>query len=758
MNLPFRLLVFFCVGAVLSFALPAAPPLWFGVEIAAAGALLWYGFRDMRWAGYFALAAALVAGGSYALWRTDLALSHRLNAADSGQIHTLTIQVTGLPETSEFATRFKAKVLDTDSKLDTIMLADYRKREWPLGSTWQVATRLNASVGTVNIAGFNREAWALSSGVDAFGSVHKSRTALSENSSGSLLAQARAAALARIKRVGAAHPQGAALVAALTLGVRSDLDDTHWQAFRRLGMTHLVSISGLHVGMAALFAAFLAATALRLWMRFPTLPMPRHPKTIYALTGLVAALLYALIAGFSVPTQRSVVMIAVAALALSSRRFFTAWQIWWLALAAVLVFDPLAVLSVGFWLSFGLVAALIFFTGNIVRRHAVGKLRLFGEAQYAATLASIVPLGLFFAALPMVSPLANAVGIPWFSIVLTPLALLALLCPWDGLLQLTIWFATHTLNIMNAAAPLAPMYPVTQAPFIWVLLALLATTVWLLPRGFGLRLWAVVVLIGFVFFPASKPAANNLRVTAYDVGQGLSLLLQTQQHTLLFDTGKAGANLSLIPSLYADGIHHLDTLILSHHDNDHDGALEEIRTALPIKQIFAGRPSAYSFPAQHCGDGLAWQWDGVFFEFLTPNPPNAQLKKDNDESCVLHVIAGKHAFLVTGDLSEAGEMALMRRYGDALYSQVLVLGHHGSRSSSSARFLDMVEPQYALISSGFGNSFSHPHPVVMARLAARNIKIRRSDTQGALRFDFRQDLTTYDVIEFRPYWQQKPFD
>ncbi|MDO5687423.1 MAG: DNA internalization-related competence protein ComEC/Rec2 [Neisseria sp.] len=753
-----RIAPWWCGGAVLSFALPVAPPWWL-MAMMAAVLLAWaYVWHAKPYGGLCLLLAALAAGGAYAVWRTDLALEHRLAAADTGRVQSITIQVNGLPEKFPWATRFSAKVLSDNVNVHTIMLSDYRHRTWEPGSVWQITTRLNAPIGTVNTAGFNREAWALAGGIDAFGSVHKERRQIFSNTvSGSLLSAWRMAAAQRIARVGADAPHGAALVAALTVGVRADVRPEDWEAFRRLGLTHLISISGLHVGMAGLFAAGLAALLLRLWARVACLPLPQHPKMLYAMIGVSAAISYALLAGFSVPTQRSVVMLAVAAGALLARRYFTAWQIWWYALTAVLLFDPLAVLTVGFWLSFGLVAALLFFSSSRLRLQASGKLRLFAETQYAATLASVVPLGVMFAALPVLSPLANILAIPWFSMVLTPLALLSLLCPWDGLLRLTIWLCTHTLDMMQSLTAFAPMHPVTRAPWWWMLLAMGATAVWLLPRGLGLRLWAAAVLCGFVFFPAPRLPENTLRATVYDVGQGLSVVLQTRQHTLLFDSGKSGANLSLLPALYADGIHRLDALVLSHNDNDHDGARDEIRAGLPVRHIWAGKPDAYAFPTTHCTDDMAWTWDGVWFEWLTPRLPEHAVDS-NEQSCVLRVLAGKNALLITGDLGTDGESTLVEHYGDALYSQVLVLGHHGSLTSSSPRFLNTVAPQYAIVSAGFGNSFSHPHPRIIERLHARQIKVRRTDWQGAIQLELSQEIQISPTVSYRPYWQQKPFD
>lgn len=781
MKYPTAKLPFFCTGVVVPFFLPWAGhwAWWVAAGLSCAAA----GWRWRRYAAPLLCAAVFLWGAAYGIARTSAALAQRLPVAAAGEIAVLPVRVLGLPEKTEYGVRFYAKVQDGKWRGRTLLLTDYRGRGWDSGSLWQIEARLKPPVGQVNAAGFNREAWALTRGIDGTGSVRKERTALADNVSGSLKightlqnrwTALRLRALARIEHFSAEYPQGAALTAALGMGVYRGMLPEDWDAFRKLGLTHLVSISGLHVGMAAVFAGgalwWLMHLAVVLSARFAPLRkifrLPEHPGAWCAFFGLAAALFYALFAGFSVPTQRSVLMIGVGVWHLAFRRYVTAGQIWWRALAAVLLFDPAAVLGAGFWLSFGIVAALVFFSGSRVRTRKSGKVRLFLAAQYAATLATPLFLIPFFPSLPLLSPISNLAAIPWFSALLTPLVLTALCLPGDFVLWCAVVLAQYTVEILRFCADFAPMWAVSAPPLPWLLLSAAALAVLLLPRGLGLRLWACAVFAGLLLYLPPRPPSGSVKITVYDVGQGLAVLVQTASRDLLFDTGHAGAEFSLIPSLHAAGVRGLDALVLSHNDSDHDGARHEIQAAFAVRQIWAGNPAAYAPQhVRHCAADTVWQWDGVHFEFLTPADPSAlPPEKAADEngknalSCVLRVVAGDDALLLTGDLDVAGERFLQEKYGSALFSQILVLGHHGSLTSTSGSFLNTVAPHWGIASAGFANSFGHPHSLVRARLAARGIRLWRTDFSGAAYMTLNPLRPPESVRRYQPYWQAKPVD
>ncbi|MDO4878838.1 MAG: DNA internalization-related competence protein ComEC/Rec2 [Neisseria sp.] len=728
-------------GVLLSFALPVVPPpaVWAAV-LCAAGLLC--AFR--RAAGVMLLAAVLAAG--YGVWRTQSALAAQWPSERGRAV--LRFEVADLPQVEGRAAVFSARGTTEDGRVLRVRLSDYARRDWPAGSRWSAEVRLKPPVGEVNLRGFDREAWALANGVDASGTVGKARTALPDGGmwQGGML-RLRFAISRRWQDTPPEAADGAALMRALSIGEQNALPDRMWQVFRPLGLNHLVSISGLHVSMVAVLAAWLAKCVLG---RLPF--TMRRPRTAVLSAGMAAALFYAAMAGFSVPTLRSLLMLGVVAAGWLSGGTASAWRGWWLAAALVLLLDPAAALAAGSWLSFGLVAALLWagsWRGGSFRQSAL-------MAQWAATLMSVVAVGWFFGAVPLLSPLANAVAIPWFSWVLTPLALAASVLPFYPLQWLAVWLAEYSLRALVWLAQYAPEWGVAAVPWPLAVSAVAAAGVLLLPRGLALRVPAVLVLAGFVFYRPPQVAPGRLKAVVLDVGQGLSVYFQTASKSLLFDTGTAGAaQMQTLPSLRAAGVRRLDMLLLSHHDDDHDGGAEAVRQVFRPREILAGQPSFYP-GAQSCRHARAWHWDGVGFELLAAGEEGDAA--DNDQSCVLRVLAGGEAFLVTGDLGAKGEGRLIDDYGDTLYSQVLVLGHHGSKTASSGKFLNAVRPDYAVASSGFNNTYGHPAQDVRDRLSARGITLLRTDRQGALVFELGGgEVSVRPWRAYRPYWRRKPF-
>lgn len=630
------------------------------------------------------------------------------------------------------------------------MLSDYQLRDWPVGSRWRVSARVRPAVGEVNLRGLNREAWALANGVDGMGSLGKGRVPL--EGAGRLNMTVWRERISRnwqqTNLYGHDFSDGIALMCALGIGEQSALRTELWQAFRPLGLTHLVSISGLHVTMVAVWCGFLVKLLLRT-LSF----VPKRPKLWVLAGGVLGALLYAGLAGFGVPTQRSVLMLAAFAYAWWRGGGLSPWTGWWQALAAVLLFDPSAALGVGLWLSFGLVAALI---GSSAGRLKERGWRLAWRGQWAATLLSVVLLGYLFASLPLLSPLVNLVAIPWFSWVLTPLALLGSALPFAPLQWPAAALGEYTLRLLVRLADFSPEFAVAAAPWPLVVLAMVAAWLILLPRGTGLKAWAWLVLAGFVFYRLQPLPEGRLKVWVWDAGQGLSVLMQTRNHNLLFDTGTAqAAGAGIVPSLSALGVRRLDKLVLSHHDTDHDGGYPAVSHLRP-SEILAGQPEFY-LQAEFCRESQ-WEWDGVQFELLRPSEKYSE--DDNEQSCVLRAVAGGQAFLVTGDMGQKGELDLAEKYGDALYSQVLVLGHHGSNTASAGAFLNAVSPEYAVASSGYANSYGHPTAAVRNKVAAHGAELLRTDLSGALVFELGGGGEVFQgrLKRDKFYWQKKPFD
>lgn len=743
----------FCIGIIVSFAFPFANTILFFLIGIIFLLLSFYKNKSLFLTSIIISSISL--GLSYGFWQTQLNIAHRLSFQESGKVKNLSIQVMDTPQHFEKFIRFRAKVVSENENIKNILLSDYQKRQWQKGEIWQIQTRLISPIGTVNSSGFHREAWALSHQIDAVGSIRKNRQLVQQNQ-GFRLPEYREKIAQRIQTVGKNYPQGMALISALTVGKTEYLTHQQWQNLRRLGIIHLVSISGLHIGGVAGITALFILLFFRFFSKKFNIIITRHPKIISILFGLIIASIYAILAGFSIPTQRSLMMIAIVAISFILKKYFTVIKIWQFALLIILLFNTTAVLTVGFWLSFGLTLAIIAYLNNRVLKIKMKKHILFMQTQYAAVIASIVPLGLFFSYLPIISPISNSIFIPLFSIILVPFSLLAMILPFDFPLLFVLFIAEHTMNVIHLMSDISPILPITKSPILLIILSFIATIILLLPRGFYFRSWAIMVLLIFVFFPIKRLPENNFQATVYDVGQGLSVLIQTKNHLLLFDTGKEEASQNLISSLYADGVRNLNMLVLSHNDNDHDGGKDAILAAFNPQKIATGEPSRYDFATQHCMGNQSWQWDGVWFEWLTPTNADDTLD-GNDKSCVLRIVADGQALLIMGDLSQKYEQQLVEIYGNDLYSQVLILGHHGSKTSSSSLFLDTVQPDVAIASAGFANAYFHPHPSVLKRLNARHISVYRTDYQGALRINnFSGSLKIEQVKQYHPYWQQKP--
>ncbi|QRN41668.1 MAG: DNA internalization-related competence protein ComEC/Rec2 [Neisseriaceae bacterium] len=722
--------------------------------------ILSFFYQSFRWLLFILL------GFFYALFRIEVNLQSRVNDGDSLLVGVpLSIEVISIPEKNTNYRQFYAKVLDQDKPYDKLLVKDFTRQDWPLGSRWHIEAKIHSSIGRVNLVGFNNEVWSLANGIDGYANIQKVKEKLPDPFFDNAWLQhgvnrIRLIGLKRIENYYPQYPNGSALVASLSLGYRNYLSDDNWDDFKSLGLSHLISISGLHVGIVAFLCSLLILLIIRLLIFSRNYHfLPSNPLRWITVLSFFGAFFYALLSGFSVSAQRSITMLGIIAYCIVSRRYFSAWQIWWLALTAVLFFDPMSVLSIGFWLSFLLVASLLLVSYSSYTKKYQTYLRHFLKAEYATTMASIIPVMVFFNTVPIYSFLINLVAIPWFSFVLTPLSLVSILLPFEFFLQMTITLSEYTMQLLHFLSAYMSVITIPKLPIALIILGSIAIFLLIIPRGLNLRLWACIILLGIFTFQPRKILPNEVEITVFDVGQGLSLLIQTREHQLLYDTGERYMYQDLVRNLYAKSINKLDFLILSHHDSDHDGAWRDLSHSLLIKSIFAGQPENYrdSGVAQiaFCKASYAWDWDGVHFEFLTPYTQQDKVSK-NDRSCVLRVVTNNQAILITADLTYKGEKALISQYGDNLYSSVLVLGHHGSETSNSELLLDTVEPKFAIVSSGYRNRFNHPHPRVMKILENKNIPVYRTDRQGAIKILLSDRILVEPVRKYKPFWQKKP--
>jgi competence protein ComEC len=635
------------------------------------------------------------------------------------------------------------------------------------GERWQLRVRLKRPHGHVNPGGFDYEGWLLERDIRATGYVRapsrKPAASANPNEANRRLGESGALAdrlqswretLREHLRAGPDDSPAAGVLAALAVGDQQAIDGDLWRTFARTGTTHLMSISGLHVTM---FAALVGGLCGGLWRRWPWVCRRWPAQSVAAITGLLAAAFYTLLAGAAVPALRTLLMLAVCVLAGSLRRALSPWATLMLALVAVLLFDPWAIGAAGFWLSFVAVAAL-FLVGQ-ARLEEVQGWRRFGLAQWAATLGTLPILLLFFQQFSLVSPLANLFAIPWVSGVTTPLAMLAALLPIPWLLSLATASMELLLSLLDVLAswPWAVWTP--PAPSMMaVLLAALGIVVLLLPRGVPGKFPALVLLLPLLLTEAPRPSKGTAEITVLDVGQGLAVVVQTAEHVLLYDAGPyysaesdAGERL-IVPFLRSRGIARLDTLIVTHQDNDHAGGAQSVLESLPVGKLLSSLPARHPLhrqgvPSLPCTAPQRWQWDGVEFSLLYPlddpqvlpqrGPYEKQGLKPNHVSCVLRVALPGHApteaVLLTSDIEAADERRLLDGGPPAaLRAATVLVPHHGSRTSSSAAFIAAIGATHAILPVGYRNRFGHPKADVVEHWRQAGARLWRTDRQGAI--------------------------
>ena len=706
--------------------------------------------------------AMLLLGIAWAGLLAHQRLADHLPETSEGQDIQVVGTVAAMPQRFENGWRF---LFDIESAAmpvpERVSLAWYQSRQLDeegllvpvqtlhAGERWLFTVRLKRPHGNANPHGFDYEAWLLAQNIRATGYVRAKagfqRLQDFVPTPGHRIERLRESLRQRFENILGDSPATGILVA-LAVGDQQGIAPEQWQVFSRTGLTHLFSVSGLHV---TLIAGLCAAAVGWFWRRQPwlTLRIPAQQAALVA--GMVTALAYCLLAGFAVPAQRTLYMLWAVGLALLVRRSLASHQVLALALAVVLLLDPWAVLAAGFWLSFGAVAMLFYIGSARVSRGRDWRhgLASWGRAQWAMTV-GMVPLMLaLFQQFSLVSPLANGVAIPLVSFIITPLALLAtvpglgfLLPPAAALTEWLVvgasWLAHSPWAVWQQGAPAWPA----------LLLGLSGSLLLLAPRGIPARWLGVVLCLPLFFPPNQRPAVGEARALVLDVGQGLAVHVQTANHDLLFDTGPQfspdanSGNRIIVPYLRAENVRQLDTLIVSHADKDHSGGALSVLDGLPVGALHHALPDGHEvlaqFPAASpCYDGQSWTWDGVTFSLLHPRLERhaAPTRKTNDMSCVLKVVAAGRSLLIPSDIEALSEQALLLRHADDLASNVLVAPHHGSRTSSTEAFVAAVGARDVIFPVGYRNRFGHPKEDVVARYASATL--HRTDQQGAVQVD-----------------------
>ncbi|ELW9531526.1 DNA internalization-related competence protein ComEC/Rec2 [Burkholderia cenocepacia] len=763
--------------------------------------------------------AACVAGFGYAAARAEWRLSDNLPTEWEGRDIVVTGVIRGLPVVDETGARLLFAVESNDAGLarfPPLIRLSWRAygaaaprdalRDWRAAQRWRFVVRLKRPHAEANPGVRDSEAAWLAAGIRAIGYVSAPRRAalLDARASGwrASIDRVRDALRTRIGEVLGTDAAHRGIVAALAIGEQSGIGEDDWRVLRNTGTSHLVAISGLHVGLVGALAGWLVSMLWRRvrWRgRAATLVLPAPYAA--ALAALVAAAGYAALAGFNVPAQRAWWMIAGGGIAYLAGRSVPTSAVLCAALGGVLLADPWAVLSAGFWLSFGAVAVILLAVAGWRAVREADEAGMEGGAadwrsrlrawttrcgrrladatrvQYAVTIGLAPLTAAWFAQVSLSGPFGNAFAIPWVSSVVTPVVLagIALPPPLDAaafrlahaalepMMTLLGHLADWPAGVFWLRMPDWPVLALACVGVAWVLM----------PRGWPLRWAAPLTWLPLVAPAPDAPPPGGFRITVLDVGQGAAVLVETARRTLLFDAGPgaesshAGTRI-VAPALRARGISTIDSLVLSHADADHAGGAAAVYAAADVRQLLAGiapksrlwRDAQAAGVADRlpCAAGQRWTWDGVAFTMLWP-PGGRSAGSSNGQSCVLRIDAGGTSALLTGDIEAGAERRLVADARDALAAQILVVPHHGSRTSSMEPFLDSVGPRVAVFPVGYRNRFGHPHRTVLARYEARGIPLPRTDRDGAVRFDVAPAGGGFGFARYRDerrrYWMDR---
>jgi competence protein ComEC len=708
---------------------------WLIAVTVVAGIMAW--LRYWRWLFF-------VMGVLWAIVFAMTRLADRLPETLEGIDIPLKGLIADLPEQDERRTRFDFIVTESAQKLPSKLRLSwyYPDQQIKAGQHWSFAVKLKRPHGSLNPGGFDYERWLFTEGIGATGYVRPSQkpVLLGRDSAWARIAVWRQSITDRLSLTLSDRPN-IALIKALTIGDGNSITQKQWDVFRKTGTTHLVVISGSHVGLVAGLVYFLV---LKLWAWTGLLAW--SPQKVAAVAAMIVAVFYAGLAGFSVPTQRSVIMLAIVMLAIILQRNTRPFNTLAVALFAVLAFDPLAVLSAGFWLSFLAVSVIVYAVAG-----RLGKSGYFLEVTKInwATSVGLSPLLLlFFQQVSLISPLANFIAVPVISLLVVPLSLLAVLVMFSSTLLASKLFiivdtalqALWWILVRLAELPLATINH--GQPSVWALaFAIPGVLLFLAPRGIPVRWLSMVMFLPLVFTAPKKPETGGINMTLLDVGQGLSAVVQTANHWLVYDTGakfSAESDMgqsALLPFLRLEGSDKIDKLIISHGDNDHIGGAASLMRGIPTEQVLTSVPQQLSsYSPVMCEAGQSWAWDKVRFTILSPQHA---VVSENNNSCVLKIQSEHGTVLLTGDIEALAESWLIETYGNNIKANVLIAPHHGSKTSSTPKFLQAVQPEYVLIPAGYRNQFGHPHRDVLVRYKQLKAKVLNNADSGAITISVR---------------------
>jgi competence protein ComEC len=693
--------------------------------------------RKFRACGWFAL------GWAWALVAANLAMQERLNPEFEGKDLLIDGHVIGIPQTFGHDVRFGFKIDGIDGFTDDFIPRKVRLSWYSVpvalktGDRWRLQVRMKQPHGNLNPGGFDYEEWLYLHGYRATGYVRPS-LANRRVDSGSRVSidRMRQSIATRLYENFQASPVSG-IIQALVIGEQHDISIEQWEVFRRTGTSHLVAISGLQVGLVAGFVLWMTRWV---WLRIGTLRIPA--PAFGACCAALCAIIYAALAGFSLPTQRALIMVGLVMGGILLRRKLNPGHTLAAALFLIVLSEPTSVLSPGLWLSFSAVALIAYILagrisqcGDWVAAHKIHLVTAIGLAPL---------LLLYFQQFSLIAPCANLIAVPVINLLVVPAGLLGsvvlLIYPPAGIaiLQLGVFALEILWHVLEWLAnfPFAQWTGV-QPSFGIFCSAIAGLLLMFSPRGIPARWLAVPLLLPIIFTPVNPPDTGEFRFTLLDVGQGLAAVVETANHTLVFDTGARFSerldmgSAVVAPFLKSRDIHAIDRLVISHADNDHLGGARSLAELFRIDRVDISTKQSIDWRDIHeCKAGQNWNWDGVEFRMLAPL--HRFSARENDHSCVLKIDSGSHSILLTGDIEKATEADLVKQYGPQLASDYLVVAHHGSNTSSTSGFLEAVRPKFALVPAGYRNRYGFPRPEVVERLERVGSRIYNTADSGAI--------------------------
>ncbi len=695
---------------------------------------------------------------SWGLWSN----AHQLPTYLEGRDIKVVGVVSGLPIKDQYRTKFDLKVTHSENGPipEKIRLNWYSPpRDIRAGQKWLFTVRLKKPHGYANPGGFDYEKWLFTQGIGANGYVRAHPVGVLMESSVDDFSSANWRQYFHMlltKQM--SHSPYYGVSEALVIGYKANISQEQWQLFKNTGTIHLVVISGMHIGLIAAIAYFITLKGLTRFKGFLISP----PQLAAGITIVVSSF-YAALSGFTIPTQRALTMLVVIMLSIMWQRHSRPINVLLLALLVVVLLNPYAILSAGMWLSFSAVGLIQYVLTARLRSPGYGLSTI---KVHIILIVGLMPLLIAsFQQFSVLSPLANAFAVPLVTFWIVPLLMLSVMASFfsdilGGLIfkivELGFDILLGGLSVL-ARQDFAIVNVANSNPFSWVL-AFLGAMILMMPRGLPGR-WLGLVFLGPILMVIPESVERGeYKLTLLDVGQGLSAVVQTANHTLVYDTGARFPTGDLgervvIPFLRFNNLNTIDVLMVSHSDNDHIGGVQSILKVMDVKEVITSEPQAFStLKPSVCNQGQQWQWDGVTFSILSPG--NKRFKTRNNNSCVLKVSSFSGSVLLPGDIELPREVFLTNQLKAELKADVLIAPHHGSNTSSSEVFLSAVSPRWVLIPAGYRNRFKFPSSEVLERYKRKSIEAFNVSDTGAFAVNFKQntiDLSAYKENKNRCY-------